>query len=430
MLCSRFRWSTSVASFQWHPDERPPQIEPHSKAKLEVLRAYLRQYFDRLAINRRREELKLDLVDGFAGGGTFQDGDKVLPGSPLVMLEEAEEARRRLNEGRDKKLEINCRFYFIDKEKSHTDHLRQVLRERDYKIDEREITVQTGLFEDNVEGVIRSIRERQPRAGRAIFLLDQTGFSCVKLDLVRRIFSELATAEVILTFAADALVNHLAKTPEMIKMVAPIKLTESHIHDLIEYRNGDGGRVLIQRTLRNQIRSVTQAAYDTPFFIRPEISRRALWFIHLSRHPTARDVMIQQHWNIKNTFEHYGIGSFGMLGWDTLKDSETLSLFQFRELDEQAMQEQLLNSLPGKLLSLANENPVTIDAIHHVFANETAARFSDLNKVILQLVREGEFDILDANGKIRSKSRLMKLKSTDQIILPPTPIIPGLSRLR
>ena len=31
--------------FQCHPDERPPQIDPHSKAKLW---AYLRQYFERI----------------------------------------------------------------------------------------------------------------------------------------------------------------------------------------------------------------------------------------------------------------------------------------------------------------------------------------------------------------------------------------------
>ena len=40
-----------MASFQWHSDERPPRIEPHSKAKLEVLRAYLRQYFERISEN-------------------------------------------------------------------------------------------------------------------------------------------------------------------------------------------------------------------------------------------------------------------------------------------------------------------------------------------------------------------------------------------
>lgn len=420
-------WKATVASFQWHPDEQPPRIEPHSKAKLEVLRHYLRAYFDRMAINPKREEIKLDLVDGFAGGGTFQDGDKVLSGSPLGMLEEAEAARERLNRRRNKTLKIKCGFYFIDKEKPHTDHLHKALTERGYEIGQ-EIKIETGLFEDNVEKIIRSIREKQPRAGRAIFLLDQTGFSNVKLDLVRRIFSALATAEVILTFAADALINHLAKTPEIIKMAAPIELTESQIHDLIEYRNGDGGRALIQRTLRSHIRNVTQADYDTPFFIRPAVSRRALWFIHLSRHPTARDVMIQRHWNIQNTFQHYGTGGFGMLGWDTLKDSDTLPLFEFGELDEKEMQRQLLEVLPRKLVSLASEQPVTVNTIHHISANQTAARFSDLNKVTLQLAREGEIDILDANGKPRSRS-LKILKPTDQIALPLNPLLPGLSRL-
>ena len=428
MVCLRSVWKATVASFQWHPDEQPPQIEPHSKAKLEVLRHYLRAYFDRMAINPKREEIKLDLVDGFAGGGTFQDGDKVLSGSPLVMLEEAEAARERLNSrGRNKTLKIKCGFYFIDKEKPHTDHLHKALTERGYEIGQ-EIKIETGLFEDNVEKIIRSIREKQPRAGRAIFLLDQTGFSNVKLDLVRRIFSALATAEVILTFAADALVNHLAKTPEIIKMAAPIELTESQIHDLIEYRNGDGGRALIQRTLRSHIRNVTQADYDTPFFIRPAVSRRALWFIHLSRHPTARDVMIQRHWNIQNTFQHYGTGGFGMLGWDTLKDSDTLPLFEFGELDEKEMQRQLLEVLPRKLVSLASEQPVTVNTIHHIFANQTAARFSDLNKVTLQLAKEGELDILDANVKARSRSP-RTLRATDQITLPLNPLIPGLSRL-
>ena len=421
-----------MASFRWRPDERPPRIEAHSKAKLEVLRSYLCAYFDRMAVNPKREEIKLDLVDGFAGGGTFQDGDDVLPGSPLVMLEEAKAARDRLNKIRNKKLKINCNFYFVDKEKAHTDHLRKVLTEQGYEIG-KEIKIQTGLFENNVEGIIRSIREKQPRAGRAIFLLDQTGFSRVKLDIVRRIFSELATAEIILTFAADALVNHLPKNPdtmnETLKMVAPIELTDSKIRDLIECHNNPNssvGKALVQRILRNRIRSVTRAAYDTPFFIRPKTSRRALWFIHLSRHPIARDVMIQQHWNIQNTFEHYGTGSFGMLGWDTLKYSETPPLFQFRELDEEEMQNQLLEVLPRKLFSLASEQPVTIDAIHHAFANQTAARFTDLDKSISQLVRGGEFDILDANGKTRSRS-LKILRPTDQITLPSNPLIPGLS---
>ena len=102
--------------FKWHPEEPPPIIEEHSKAKLLVLRKYLRAYFDRLNVNPNREEFKLDLVDGFAGGGTFRDGDDVVSGSPLVMLEEVEAARERLNRRRNRPLRVDCKCYFVDVE--------------------------------------------------------------------------------------------------------------------------------------------------------------------------------------------------------------------------------------------------------------------------------------------------------------------------
>ena len=414
-------------SFKWHPDEAPPPIEPHSKAKLEVLRSYLRSYFDRLNVNPSREEFRLDLIDGFAGGGTFLDQGTLLSGTPLIMLEEAQSAQGRLNKGRTKNLHIDCRFYFVDKEKAHTDHLRKVLVERGHEVDDDSIFVRTALFENEIEGILNSIRQRQPRAGRAIFLLDQTGFSQVELALVHRIFNELPAAEVILTFAADALINHLSQTPQIAKAVSPLQLTDTKIQDLIQYRDGDGGRALVQRTLRDHARTVTGAVYDTPFFIRPDQSRRALWFLHLSRHPTARDVMIQRHWDIQNTFEHYGPGDFGMLGWDALRDSETLPLFQFRELDADHMRNQLLNSLPKELFGLVSEQPVTMDALRHMLANRTAARFSDLDQIILRLVEEREFEILNPNGKARSRA-LKRLRSTDRVALPSTLLLPGLSR--
>lgn len=414
-------------SFEWHPDEPPPHIEAHSKAKLEVLRSYLREYFDRLNVNPQREEFKLDLIDGFAGGGTFLDEGAVLSGTPLIMLEETAEATNRLNEKRVKRLNIDCKFYFVDKEKAHTDHLRTVLAEHGHRADDDRIVVRNALFEDELEGILASIRQRQPRSGRAIFLLDQTGFSQVELALVSRIFDELPAAEVILTFAADALVNHLAQTPQIAKAVAPLQLTDSQIQDLIQYRDGDGGRALVQRTLRNHARIITGATYDTPFFIRPRGSRRALWFLHLSQHPTARDVMIQRHWDLHNTFQHYGRGDFGMLGWDTLKDSETLPLFQFGELDQQQMQKQLLESLPRELFGLVSEQPVTMDALRHMLANRTAARFSDLDETIVRLVEEREFEILNPDGKVRARS-LKRLSPTDRVSLPSTLWLPGFSR--
>ena len=414
--------------FRWHPDEPPPPLEEHSKAKLRVLRSYLCAYFDRLNIKPARDEFKLDLIDGFAGGGLLQDGDEIASGSPLIMLEESEAAIKRLCRGRTKPLHFDFKHYFLDANAAHIDCLRKVLKERDYQVDGEKIAIRNSRFEDAVDDIIAAIRRRQPRAGRSIFLLDQTGYSQVRASLVAKIFRELPRAEVILTFAADALTNFLAETPEFVRAVAPLELTESKIHELIQLKNGDGGKALVQRVLREHIRSVTRAAYDTPFFIRPGRSHRALWFLHLSRHPTARDVMIQRHWGISNTFEHYGSGGFDMLGWEAL-ESKTLPLFHFGGLDAAAMHEQLLNSMPGELFSLASEVPITVDTMRHMLANRTAAPFSTLDEVLLQLVREREMDLLSPEGKVRSRA-LKRISPTDRIAFPRQYLLPGTSRRR
>ena len=415
--------------FNWHPDEELPLIEDHSKAKLKVLRAYLRAYIKRLNTLPHRDQFKLDLVDGFAGGGAYSsDQGDILPGSPLIMLEEIEEAKRRLNTDRRKTLDFDCRFYFVDKERAHTDHLKKTLTGRGCRIDGGDISIYTGEFADHYEVILKEIKRRQPRSGRAIVLLDQTGYSLVDLKLIKDIFSQLTSVEIILTFAADVLINLLSKNLDIVRSVAPIELSDKDIIHLIDAKEGAGGKALVQRTLLQHVCRATNAPFYTPFFIRPGLSRRALWFLHLSKHPTARDVMIQQHWNMYNTFEHYGTGDLHMLGWDALKDSKTMSLFTFKEHDSENMRERLLDLFLYELLGLTSEQPVTYDSVKHMYANRTAARFSDMEKVILQLSQEKEIEILGPDGKMRSK-KLKTIRPEDQISSPKSILIPTFSRL-
>lgn len=419
-----------MASFTWHPGEPPPPIEDHSKAKLEVIRRYIRAYFDRLNVVPRREEFKLDLVDGFCGGGIFSDGNDLVGGSPLVMLEESKAAEERLNRSRSKPLRVDCKHYFVDKEPAHIDYLRAVLAERDYNTNDEDIVLDAKPFEGAVEGILSEIHRRQPRAGRAIFFLDQLGFSQVELQLVARILRELPAAEVILTFAADSLINHLSLTDQIIKPLARLELSNAEIEQLIANRASRGGRALVQRTLRQHILDKTGATYDTPFFIRPEQSRRSLWFLHLSRHPTARDVMIRQHWEASNTFEHDGYGGLNMMGWDPLREPlPSLPLFSFKDLDRKTMLDDLLNTLPNELFAHASDAPVSVETVHRQLANRTAASFADLDEIILRLRQEGEVRILRPDGKARSRS-LKRLRPTDRIAFPDTLLLPVISRRR
>ena len=405
-------------SFNWHPDEPPPQIEPHSKAKLQVLRNYLCAYFDRLGIVYARDEFKLDLVDGFAGDGTFSDGSEIISGTPLIMLEEVQAAKKRLARGRSKPIRFDFKFYFVDASTAHTDHLRRVIAERGYT--NEAIAIRTGRFEDNVRDIVQQIKKRQPRAGRSLFLLDQFGYSQVALRHVANILGELPRAEVILTFAADALINFLGDRPEFVKAVAPLEMSDTDVKDLLDLKDSHGGKALVQRALRTRLRQVTTAQFDTPFFIRPTSSARALWFVHLSRHPTARDVMIQRHWDSANTFEHFGRGGLNMLGWD---ERGEYPLFRFGEVEQDLVHEQLLASVPPEIHALAAESPVTVDAVRHMLANETAARFCDLDRVLMALYRGRELEIRLANGSLRGTSSV-RLKPTDLIALPRQPWLP------
>ena len=170
----------------WVPGSPPPQIEEHSLAKLAVLRNYVSDYIDRLCEGSRRDVFKLDLVDGFSGGGLFLEGGVEISGTPLIMLEEAEAAYARLNSKRVKPLHFDLKFHFVDIAQDHTGYLRRVLAEREFHIPKHEVEIYDGAFEDAVGAIVSDIKRRQPRAGRALFLLDQKGFSQVEFDLVRR----------------------------------------------------------------------------------------------------------------------------------------------------------------------------------------------------------------------------------------------------
>ena len=413
--------------FVWVPGSAPPSIEEHSLAKLAVLRNYVSGYIDRLCGAFPRDVFKLDLVDGFAGGGLFLDGGEEVSGTPLIMLEEAAAAFTRLNEKRVKPLHFDLKFHFVDIEPDHTRYLRQVLCERHSDETLSQVRTYDDAFENVVDTIISDIKRRQPRSGRALFLLDQKGFSQVEFSLVRRIFSELPHAEVILTFAAEILLNHLVGAPQLLAALGRIGLSQQDIQELVDLKQGAGGRAVAQRVLRDHVRLTTGATYDTPFFIRPLQSRRALWFVHLSRHPIARDVMVQCHWNNFNTFEHYGSGGLDMMGWDPLK-SGLLPLFNFSQFDADLLHQQLLDTLPEEMSLLDFSSPVPVDQFRAAVANRTAARFSDLDNALSELAALGEIDILNHAGKLRRKG-LVRLQPSDVITLPSRPMFPGWSRL-
>ena len=76
----------------------PPLLEAHSAAKHDVFRSYIGRYIEVLTSNPRRDAISaLTLIDGFAGGGEYKFRDTIVPGSPMILLQEVACAQARLN---------------------------------------------------------------------------------------------------------------------------------------------------------------------------------------------------------------------------------------------------------------------------------------------------------------------------------------------
>ena len=93
----------------------------------------------------------------------------------------------------------------------------------------------------------------------------------------------------------------------------------------------------IQHKLEQDFRSC--ARYYTNFFIKSHESQIAYWFLHLSMHIKARDVMQTLHWVIENSFLHEGKPGLFMLGYDAKFVGQS---FLFSEYDQHINHELLL----------------------------------------------------------------------------------------
>ena len=408
-------------AFQWEPGDTPPSIEEHSFAKLNVLRNYLRAYLDTLNQDPRKDEFRLDLVDGFAGGGLYLRNGLEIPGSPLVMLEECQRAERKLNEERSKPLRFDVKYHFVEKDPEHFEYLRRVLQGRGHLREGGPVALYEREFGEVLDQIIADIARRQPRSGRSIFLLDQFGYTDADLHMVQRIGRRLQNAEIVLTISVDAMLN-FATRESVVAQLDSIGFPKSRVEAALRTSNDTHVKALMQRALPQLFAESTLFHWFTPFFIRPA-SRRELWFVHFSRNTKARNVMLDCHWNTHNTFAHYGKSlGLNMLGFEGLALSQTLPTFNERDRDimNSEIAERLVSELDDEL---KRGQSLPFSRLIEHFGNRTAATGADLSKAVLGVRDEGEFQIVGPDGRPRDKS-LKILRLDDRIVLPPQLTLP------
>jgi three-Cys-motif partner protein len=397
----------SKKEYVWEIGQPPPELNVHSLAKHEVLRAYLSRYLEVLTVNPKMDRFRLTLVDGFSGGGVYlhEGTRKEVSGSPLIFLEATREAAEVINARKAKRFALDAHYFFIEKNKQTLQYLHQTLLNRGYGelLKEERIKLLSGVFAERATEIIEFIRKKG-RTGRTIFLLDQYGYRDVPFPLLRQIFSALPSAEVILTFAVDAFGAFLTDSRESQLVLSRLGI-EGHF-DLARIAAAKGApdrRFFIQKAFTPLFQKESGARFYTPFFITSRGSNWDYWLVHLSMHARARDEMAKLHWSLKNHFRHNGGSGLDMLGYDPDKDEAFTGQPDFN-FDENAS-ERSIRSLREDLPELMIKRPdgIQFQRLLEETCNTTPAS-SDLYKVVLgDLLSNKDITVTSKEGSQRRK---------------------------
>lgn len=412
-----------MSHYDWVWGSPPPQLKRHSEVKHALLRNYLIQYFLTLVSLPQQDKIQLTIVDGFCGGGLYIDeAGQEVPGSPIVILEAIQEAAALVNlrQERRKPILIDVELICIDASRSALDYLRRLLEMRGYgaSLAQNKIRLVPGEFADHCDAAIQRARDRSPRSGRALFVLDQYGYAAVPMVCLRNIFAKLKHAEVILTFYIDALLQYLNQANlESFEQATGITTSVSAA-EIDAMKKSPSWRVHLQSTLYQSLTSQCSAQFYTPFFIRPERGYGDFWLLHLSQHWKARDVMATTHWSHHNHFAHYGRAGFNMFSTgyiSKLDDENKLQMgFDFSEVAATISKDTMMEQIPQMLFDGAEG--MTFEQFFLKLINTTPATRNMVETTILELHKVGDILVVDERGEA-SKSRV-SLKADHVLQLP------------
>ena len=416
----------SEVHYDWAIGESYPFIQQHSIAKHEILHAYLTAYIQTLISNPNREEFRLALVDGFAGGGAYRHSltGETMPGSPFIMLQAAQEAEVLVNANRHKPVSLDLDYFFIEEKRASALHLEHELKQRGYgnRLG-NDIFLRNASFADQADGIVEYVKKRSPRAGRAIFLLDQYGYSQVPVSLISKIIRQLPGSEVILTFAVDAMLNYVTDlngaTQTMLNNIGIPDVFRGRTIDDIKSKETDW-RLFIQSCLYKELVDNCGAKYYTLFFIRSDKGHGDYWLIHFSQKARARDVMTRIHW-LKNTnFIHYGgagLEMFSALGYIPRNDADFTgqgSLFCFDDDAKQKSVSTLMEQIPH--LIYPDPDGMTFGEMFATTCNMSPASADVYRHSLGHLIELGEIEVVGQDGSHRRSPN--RIHDSDQIIAP------------
>lgn len=176
-------------------------LEPHTRAKHEILRRYLQAWMPILSQGRFP---KILYIDGFAGPGRYSKGED---GSPIIALRTA----------LDQPIEIvaTVNFLFVELESDRADVLQQIVDEFDIPTNFHVSVAKGETFEVACRKLLASYKDRAQTLPPTFAFIDPFGWSGTPFQIVQEIMAN-PSCEVLVTFMYEE-INRFIGHPDQEK---------------------------------------------------------------------------------------------------------------------------------------------------------------------------------------------------------------------
>ena len=261
-------------------------LEPHTRAKHEILRRYLRAWTPILTQGGFPEVM---YVDGFAGPGRYSQGEE---GSPLIALRAALAQRERTTTA--------IRFVFIERHEQRARLLGEVIGDVDVPDNYLVNVIGGESFEVAFGKILDSYKIRDLPPPPIFAFIDPFGWSGAPFSIVREVMKH-RSCEVFITFMYEE-INRFLGHPDQERNFNAFFGTDGWRHGVRLTDPRERNRFL-HDLYRRQLREVAHAKYVRSFEMRNEKDVVDYYLFHATNSILGLKKMKEAMWKVDEAGE-------------------------------------------------------------------------------------------------------------------------------
>jgi len=392
----------------------PPPVDSHTKVKHGIIHDYIKEYLLTLAKPRHATELKLSIFDCFCGGGLYLDLDGLNEhlGSPLQILSAVNNTEIEIQcQDRPYNYNVNAQYVFSDDDESAIRALKSNLTNKGY------VNIigncKVAKFADIVDELIASAKLQSPRSERALFILDQYGYTDARANEIVKIFNELKNPEVLLFLSTGKISDFLNKSmgfraglnnADILLPVDKLLRIRGQSRMLAEYQHE------CRKEILNSFQAQLGPIFMHPFSIKSSTDNREYWFAHITRHWTAREVMLGIHRRYANQSVLYGPNGLDLAMFGYAEDND-YSPHLIEESTVAVLDKNLPEHLMENLSRFLRNNDlygITVEELMLRTANGNPGD-KDIMARVYQMMMDNDITFHSARGGSRQKGTAIEL---------------------